>query len=105
MVKTETYAGKMHSKSMIIDDEYVVVGSMNFSNSGNNYNDENLVLIKDKNIAKFYKEFFLSQWSKIDNKWLKFNAKAEGKDSLGSCFDGIDNDYDGLVDFNDSACK
>lgn len=105
LVKTETYAGKMHSKSMIIDDEYVVVGSMNFSNSGNNYNDENLVLIKDKNIAKFYKEFFLSQWSKIDNKWLKFNAKAEGKDSLGSCFDGIDNDYDGLVDFNDSACK
>lgn len=105
LVKTETYAGKMHSKSMIIDDEYVVVGSMNFSNSGNNYNDENLVLIKDKNIAKFYKEFFLSQWSKIDNKWLKFNAKAEGKDSLGSCFDGIDNDYDGLIDFNDSACK
>lgn len=105
LVKTETYAGKMHSKSMIIDDEYVVVGSMNFSNSGNNYNDENLVLIKDKNIAKFYKEFFLSQWSKIDNKWLKFNAKAEGKDSLGSCFDGIDNDYDGLIDFQDSACK
>lgn len=105
LVKTETYAGKMHSKSMIIDDEYVVVGSMNFSNSGNNYNDENLVLIKDKNIAKFYKEFFLSQWDKIDNKWLKLNAKAEGKDSLGSCFDGIDNDYDGLVDFQDSACK
>lgn len=105
LVKTEAYAGKMHSKSMIIDDEYVVVGSMNFSNSGNNYNDENLVLIKDKNIAKFYKEFFLFQWSKIDNKWLKLNAKAEGKDSLGSCFDGIDNDYDGLVDFQDSACK
>ena len=105
LVKTETYAGKMHSKSMIIDDEYIVVGSMNFSNSGNNYNDENLVLIKDKNIAKFYKEFFLSQWDKIDNKWLKLNAKAEGKDSLGSCFDGIDNDYDGLVDFQDSACK
>ncbi len=33
-VKTENYAGKMHSKSVIIDDKYLVIGSMNFSKSG-----------------------------------------------------------------------
>ena len=69
-VKTENYAGKMHSKSMIIDDEYTIIGSMNFSNSGENKNDENLILIKDSNVAKFYRNFFLYQWDKIDNKWL-----------------------------------
>lgn len=105
LVKTENYAGKMHSKSMIVDDEYVIIGSMNFSNSGENKNDENLIVIKDSQIANFYKEFFLYQWDKIDDKWLKSNVRAEGKDSIGSCFDGIDNNYDGLIDRNDPACK
>ncbi len=105
LVKTENYAGKMHSKSMIIDDEYTLIGSMNFSYSGENKNDENLVVIKDAKIAKFYKNFFLYQWNKIDDKWLKFNARAEGKDSIGSCEDGLDNNYDGLTDKDDLACK
>ena len=105
LVKTENYAGKMHSKSMIIDDTYTVIGSMNFSNSGENKNDENLVIIKDTDIAKFYKNFFLYQWGRIDDKWLKLNARAEGKDSIGSCSDGIDNNYDGLTDMKDPACK
>ena len=104
LVKTENYAG-MHSKSMIVDDEYTIVGSMNFSNSGENRNDENMILIKDSQITKHYKNFFLYQWNRIDDKWLKLNAKAEGFDSLGSCFDGIDNDYDGMVDNVDPACK
>lgn len=105
LVKTENYAGKMHSKSMIVDDEYVLIGSMNFSYSGENKNDENLVVIRDTEMAKFYKNFFLYQWNKIDDKWLKYNARAEGKDSIGSCEDGIDNNYDGLVDSEDPACK
>lgn len=104
-VKTENYAGKMHSKSMIVDDKYTIIGSMNFSYSGENRNDENLVLVKDEKIAQFYKDFFLYQWNKIDDKWLNLNARAEGKDSLGSCFDGLDNNYDGLTDADDPACK
>lgn len=105
LVKTENYAGKMHSKSLISDDKYTIVGSMNFSYSGENKNDENLIVIEDSEIAKFYKENFLYQWNKIDNKWLKLNARAEGKDSIGSCSDGIDNNYDGLTDLDDPACK
>ena len=104
-VKTENYAGKMHSKSMVIDDMYTVIGSMNFSNSGENKNDENMVIIKDSEIAKFYKNFFLYQWNRINDKWLKLNARAEGKDSIGSCSDGIDNNYDGLTDMEDPACR
>ncbi len=105
LVKTENYAGKMHSKSMIVDDKYTVIGSMNFSYSGENKNDENMVIIENREIAGFYKKFFLYQWNRIDNKWLKYNARSEGKDSIGSCTDGIDNNYDGLTDMEDSACK
>ena len=90
---------------MIVDDKYTIIGSMNFSNSGENKNDENIVLIEDPEIAKFYKDFFLYQWNKIDDKWLYKNVRAESKESLGSCYDGLDNNYDGLTDLEDPACK
>ena len=104
-VKAENYAGKMHSKSIIIDDEVVVIGSMNFSNSGEKRNDENIIILKDSKAAKFYKNFFIYQWNKIPDKWLKYTPRAEGQDSIGSCVDGIDNNYDGKTDGEDEACK
>ena len=104
-VKAENYAGKMHSKTMIIDDEYLIIGSMNFSNSGENRNDENMVILKDTNAAKFYKNFFLYEWSRIPDKWLKFTPRAESFDSIGSCSDGLDNNYDGKTDLEDIGCK
>lgn len=104
-LKTENYAGKLHSKSMIIDGEYLIIGSMNFSNSGENRNDENMIVIKDKNIAKNYTELFQYLWSIIPNKYLKYNAKAESPDSIGSCSDGIDNNFNGKTDIEDDGCK
>ena len=56
MVKAENYAGKMHAKTIIIDDEYLILGSMNFTYSGENKNDENVLVIKNKKLAIFYKE-------------------------------------------------
>lgn len=103
-VKTEIFAGKMHSKAMIIDDKYIITGSMNFSNSGENKNDENLLVIKNTELAKAYKEFFLYLWTKIPNKWMIQNARSESKDSIGSCSDGIDNDFDELTDKADNGC-
>lgn len=103
-VKTENYAGKLHSKSIIIDDLYTVIGSMNFSRSGESVNDENLVIIKDKDIAIFYKTFFQYLWKRIPDKWLKLSARAESPDSIGSCNDGIDNDFDGKIDKLDNTC-
>ena len=105
LVKTENYAGKLHSKSIIIDDEYTVIGSMNFSKSGESRNDENLILLKNSEIAIFYKKFFNYLWSKIDNYWLTHDVSSESVYSKGSCCDGIDNDYDGKTDMEDEACR
>ena len=78
---------------------------MNFTNSGENYNDENSLIIEDKRLTAYYKGFFEYLWNKIPDKYLNFNPKAESKDSIGSCFDGIDNDYDGKIDSKDEACQ
>lgn len=103
-LKTESFAGKMHTKSIIIDDKVVITGSMNFSNSGENKNDENCLIIEDKEIAKFYRGYFEYIWAKIPDKWLYKNIQAESKDSVGSCNDGLDNDYDGKTDAEDGGC-
>lgn len=104
-VKVENYAGKMHSKIIIIDEKYVVTGSTNFSNSGENKNDENMIIIENPKIAKFYDDFFIYLWSRIPDKYLKFNPPAESKYSIGSCSDGIDNDFDGKIDSADEGCR
>ena len=104
-VKTENFAGKLHSKSIIIDDLYTIIGSMNFSKSGEGANDENLVIIKNCDIAIFYKTFFQYLWQRIPDKWLKYNARAESFDSVGSCSDGVDNDFDGKIDKADEGCR
>ena len=101
LVKTENYAGKLHSKSMIVDDKYLVIGSMNFSYSGNSKNDENLVVIKNSKAALFYRKYFEYLWSRIYDFWLTHDVAPESKYSIGSLSDGIDNDYDGKIDEQD----
>lgn len=103
-VKTENYAGKMHMKSMVIDDKYSIIGSMNFTSSGNKRNDENVVIIENQKIAKYLKENFLYLWEKIPDKYLYYDPKAESFESVGSCFDGIDNDFDNKIDDKDEGC-
>ncbi len=46
----------VHHKVIIIDEETVITGSANFSNSAAKRNDENILIIKDKNIARAYME-------------------------------------------------
>lgn len=104
-VKVENYAGKLHSKVIIIDAKYVITGSTNFSNSGENKNDENMIIIENPKIANFYSDYFEYLWKKIPDKYLKFNPPAESKYSIGSCADGIDNDFDGKIDKDDEGCK
>lgn len=104
-VKIENYAGKLHSKTMIIDDEYIIMGSMNFSNSGENKNDENMLVINNPKLAKGYKEFFNYLWAIIPNIYLKYNPKAESKASIGSCSDGVDNNFNGEIDTQEDSCK
>lgn len=105
LVKIENYAGKMHSKTMIVDDKYSIIGSMNFSKSGETKNDENTIVLENAEAAKYLKRFFLYQWDRIPDKWLNGYPRAEGWESIGSCTDGIDNDYDGLTDALDIGCQ
>ncbi len=104
-VKVENYAGKMHTKAMIIDNKYIVTGSANFSSSGENKNDENMLIIENQKLADFYRRFFLYIWQKIPERYLKYTVRAESKYSIGSCYDGIDNNFDGKVDAADAGCK
>ena len=103
-VKTENKAGKIHSKALIIDDKFSVITSMNFSNSGELRNDENVVIIENKEITQYLKNNFLYLWSSIPEKYLKYDPRPESKESIGSCFDNIDNDYDGKIDAKDNGC-
>lgn len=104
LLKVENYAGKMHSKSIIIDDEYLVAGSMNFSKNGESSNDENCVIIENPYLTKYYKNFFNYIWDKIPDIWLTKNPPAESYYSVGSCYDGIDNNFDGKIDNEDAGC-
>jgi phosphatidylserine/phosphatidylglycerophosphate/cardiolipin synthase-like enzyme len=58
----------MHHKVIIIDDKIVITGSFNFTANANN-NDENVLVIYDKEIAKQY----ITEFDKIfsDGKDLK----------------------------------
>ncbi len=104
-LKTENYAGKLHSKSLIIDNKFIIVGSMNFSQNGENKNDENVLVIENTNLATAYRDYFRNLWNAIPDEWLNANPRAESEESIGSCTDGVDNDFDGLIDSDDDSCK
>lgn len=104
-LKVENYAGKLHSKTMIIDEKYIILGSMNFSNSGENKNDENTIIIENPQLAHNYQIFFKYLWLMIPDKYLKYNPKPESKESIGSCSDGVDNNFNGKIDKQEDLCK
>ncbi len=48
----------MHHKVFIVDDDTVITGSFNFSDNAISSNDENLVIIRDRDLAKQYIDEF-----------------------------------------------
>jgi len=105
LLKVENWGGKNHEKTMVIDRKILITGSCNFSSSGFYKNNENVLIIENSLVAEFYADYFLNLFNKIDDKYLKLIPKAESLESLNSCFDGLDNDYDGLIDGEDDSCK
>ncbi len=108
----------LHHKFMVIDKAYVITGSMNWSNNGNNENDENTIIIKNSQIANLYWQEFLRRWSEalgieenttttnfsiiLGNSGVKFTFSGflvystDGKlinESIGNYWDG--RDYNG----------
>lgn len=104
-VKIENFAGKMHMKTLSIDDKYFISGSMNFTKSGESYNDENTLIIKNTEICNLFNDYFNYLWNIIPDKYLHKYISAESKESIGSCQDNIDNDYNNVTDKNDLKCK
>lgn len=103
-VKIENWRGKMHMKCLITE-RYVVTGSLNWTSRGQYFNDENSLIIENPQISEVYKNHFLSLYNQIPDKWLWKDPKPEGKDTPGSCSDGIDNDHDGFTDMGDYDCN
>lgn len=65
-VKVESWPGKMHMKSIIIDDNMLIIGSMNFTKQGEKMNDENCLIIENsQHLTQKYKEHFLELWNSI----------------------------------------
>lgn len=53
----------LHHKVFIIDSETVVTGSFNFSSNATNSNDENLVIIRDPDLAAQYEAEYNRRWA------------------------------------------
>lgn len=103
-VKVENWGGKMHKKSMIVDNEILVIGSMNWTTSAQYHNDENVLVVKNTQLATQAEIEFDRLWNAIPYKWLYKTPRAEGFDSKNSRKDGVDNDHDGKVDKYDEDC-
>ena len=59
-VKLDNNSAFMHHKVFILDNETVITGSYNPTSSGNNRNDENMLIIHDKSIAEMFVREFIS---------------------------------------------
>ncbi len=103
-VRVENWGGKMHMKSAVADGKRTVIGSMNWTNAGETDNDENTLVIENQKLATEMTKYFNNLWTLLKNA-DRSTPFAESLSSINSCFDGVDNDYDGLVDAEEPACK
>jgi phosphatidylserine/phosphatidylglycerophosphate/cardiolipin synthase-like enzyme len=62
-VRQDGNPAAMHHKVIIIDRRYVITGSFNFSNSADQRNDENLIIIDDPALAQLFIDEFELRWS------------------------------------------
>jgi len=61
-------SNSMHNKFAVIDNKIVITGSYNWTASAGKRNDENLLVLDDKEIVKQYQDYFNTLW---DNKYSK----------------------------------
>ncbi len=104
-VKTENWGGKNHQKNILIDNCIFISGSANFSKNAVIKNDENLFILKNCTLGNAYKKYYYKLYNSIDDKYFFKYPLAESFESGNSCYDGIDNDFDGKIDMEDNSCK
>ena len=59
-LQRDTNPKTMHHKVFVVDQKVVLTGSMNPTRSGDEYNDENLIIIENEGVAEMYREEILS---------------------------------------------
>jgi len=62
-IKLDKNRFKLHNKVLIIDNNILITGSYNYTKKANRYNDENILIIKDKNITQQY----ISDFNRINS--------------------------------------
>ena len=97
-VKVENWGGTEHCKAFSVDGYIVVLGSQNFTYSGNTSSDENTLYIENRPMATAFDAAFETAWSSIPSTWLTADPDPESSDSPGSLTDLTDNDHDDLTD-------
>jgi len=65
-VRQDGNPGTFHHKVIILDDEVVITGSLNFSENADDSNDENVIVIINKEIAKLYLDEFDRRWAEAE---------------------------------------
>lgn len=66
----------MHNKIIILDNRIVITGSLNFSSSADESNDENVIILDNPDIANLYLQDFDRIWSQAhDPDPAKFPCK------------------------------
>ncbi|RKZ31809.1 phospholipase D family protein [bacterium] len=64
-VRYDDSRGYMHHKFAIIDGKTVITGSYNWSNSAETRNNENVIVVKNGNIARVYSDEFERLWKEF----------------------------------------
>lgn len=62
-IKMNTHSGLLHDKYTVVDGSVVATGSFNYTNNATNTNDENLIIIRDSNVAQGYDKNFDDMWN------------------------------------------
>jgi cardiolipin synthase A/B len=58
---------KIHNKGVIVDDERVLVSSINWNSNSPNFNREAGVIIDHPGVARYFREVFDDDWNPIAN--------------------------------------
>jgi phosphatidylserine/phosphatidylglycerophosphate/cardiolipin synthase-like enzyme len=75
-VRQDGNGGFLHHKVIVVDERYVVTGSLNFSTRAETSNDENVILLDNPDIARLYLEEFDRVWEIARNPDpAKFNCQ------------------------------
>jgi phosphatidylserine/phosphatidylglycerophosphate/cardiolipin synthase-like enzyme len=62
-VRQDGNPGTFHHKVFVIDDDIVITGSLNFSANADNSNDENVIVLQQRDIATLYLAEFDRRWA------------------------------------------